>query len=196
MTSTVISELVLALACGYCALMLWRFSPMQDRSWGALAALITALTALLGALKFGTSLPVDDWHRLAALLSRFVALPLMAVAWVLAAWHWPRSSGGRLLAVIVVWVLFVCHQWLWAIPLYSDWIAPISVALIALAALTSVWRHREYGLLGLSGAAQMLLAGQVVGVQGSINGFAAVDIFHYLLASAWLAMAVGLRHVD
>ncbi len=51
MTSTVISEIVLAAVCAYCALMLWRFSPLQDRSWGALAALITAVAAAPGSLQ-------------------------------------------------------------------------------------------------------------------------------------------------
>lgn len=196
MTSTVISELVLAAVCAYCAIMLWRFSPLQDRSWGAAGALITAITALLGALKFGSDLPVAQWHQLAVQLSRYVALPLMGLAWIFAAWHWPRYSGGRLLAVIVVLALFVCHQWLQPLPYYAQWLGPVSLGVLGLAALTSIWRHREYGLLGLSGAAQVALAATVIGSQGSVNGVPAVDVFHYLLASAWLAMSVGLRHID
>lgn len=196
MTSTVISEIVLAAVCAYCALMLWRFSPLQDRSWGALAALITAIAAALGALKYGTNLPVADWHYLAVQVSKYVALPLMAFAWIFAGWSWPRFSGGRLFVVIVVVSLFVCHQWLRAVPYYAEWLGPISVCLIGVVALSILLRHREYALLGLSGAAQLALAGMVIGSKGSINGVPAVDIFHYVLASGWLSMSVGLRHVD
>ena len=196
MTSTVISEIVLASVCAYCAVMLWRFSPLQDRSWGAAGALITAIAATLGALKYGTDLPVAEWHQWAIKLSRYVALPLMALAWVFAVWNWPRYSGGRLLAVIVMLALFVCHHWLQPVPYYAEWLPPISIALIGLAALSAIWRHREYGLLGLSGAAQVALAALVIGSKGSVNGVPAVDIFHYVLASAWLAMSVGLRHID
>ena len=196
MISTAISEIVLAAVCAYCALMLWRFSPLQDRSWGALATLITAITAALGAVKFGTQLPVDEWHRLGAQMSRFLALPLMAMAWVFAAWHWPKYSGGRWFAVIVLVAAFVCHQWLRPLPYYAAWLPQISIGVIALVSLSQLLRHREYALLGLSGAAQFALAGMVIGSSGSINGVPAVDIFHYVLASAWLAMSVGLRHVD
>ena len=196
MTSTVISEIVLAAVCGYCAMMLWRFSPLQDRSWGALAALITAATAVLGALKFGTDLAISDWHQLAVQFSKYIALPLMGLGWLFAVWGWPKYSGGRLLLVIVVASLFVCHQWLHSIPYYAEWVGPISLALVALTALSSLLRHREYALLGVAGAGQIALAGMVIGSKGSINGVPAVDIFHYVLASAWLSMSVGLRHVD
>lgn len=196
MVSTVISEIVLAAVCAYCALMLWRFSPLQDRSWGAFAALITAITAVLGALKFGTDMPVAEWHRLAVQLSKYIALPFMALAWLFAAWNWPRLSGGRLLMVIVVIGLFVCHQWLQALPYYAQWLGPLSIAVVAITALSVVLRHREYALLGLAGAAQIALAGMVIGSKGHINGVPAVDVFHYVLASAWLSMSVGLRHVD
>lgn len=196
MTSTVISEVVLASVCFYAALMLWRFSPLQDRAWGALAALITAVAATLGAFKYGSNLPVADAHALAAQAARFVALPLMALAWLFAAWGWPRYSGGRWFAVILVVAAFVCHRWLTAIPYYAEWVLPLSLLLIVAAALSTTLRHREYSLLGVSGAGQIALAGVVIGTSGSINGFPSVDVFHYVLASAWLCMAVGLRHVD
>lgn len=176
--------------------MLWRFSPLQDRSWGAVAAFMTAVAATLGALKYGTDLQVGSWHRLAADISRYVALPLMALAWMFAAWSWPKYSGGRLLAVIVIVAAFVCHRWLTPLSFYEEYLVPLSLLVIIVAALSTVLRHREYSLLGVSGAGQVALAGLVIGTSGSINGVPAVDVFHYVLASAWLCMAIGLRHVD
>lgn len=196
MNSVVISELVLAAVCAYSAQLLWRFSPLRDRSWGALAALITAVAALLGALKFGTEWPVADAHRMAVSLSRLLALPLLALAWLFAVSRWPRASGGRLLLVVLVFAATVCHQWLMPLPYYAEGSAPVSIGLIALLALSQLRRRSEFALLGFAGAAQLALAGLVIGSRGQINGYLAVDIFHYLLASAWLSMAIALRRVD
>ena len=109
---------------------------------------------------------------------------------------WPRFSGGRWFAGVLVVAAFVCHHWLTAIPYYAEWVLPLSLLLIAAAAVSTTLRHREYSLLGVSGAGQIALAGLVIGSSGSINGVPSVDVFHYVLASAWLCMAVGLRHVD
>lgn len=194
--STVISEVVLAAVCFYCASILWRFNPIQDRSWGAVAALITGVAASLGAIKYGTDLPVDDWHRFAVNIAQHVGMPLLALAWVFATWHWPRASGGRLLLVVVVIGIFVCDRWLYSVPQYSELVGPVSVGLVALAALRALLSHREYSLLGLVGVGLFAMASLVMDTKGSINGILAADLFHYLLAGGWVTLSVSLRHID
>lgn len=194
--STVISEVVLAAVCFYSAAILWRFRPLQDRSWGAAAALLTGIAATLGAIKYGSNINVSEWHRLAADVARYVGMPLLGLAWLFAAWHWPKYSGGRLLLVVVVVGLFVCNRWLYAIPQYSQLLPPIALALVAIPALSTVLTNREYSLLGLAGVGQFALAGMVIGTQGSINGVLSVDIFHYVLAGGWVSVAIALRNID
>lgn len=194
--STAISELVLAAVCFYSASILWRFRLTQDRSWGAVAALLTGIAASLGAVKYGSDINVAEWHRLAADIAKYVGMPLLGLAWVFAAWHWPKYSGGRLLLVVIVVGLFVCNRWLYAIPEYSQWMTPLSLALVAIPALSTVLTNREYSLLGLAGIGQFALAGLVIGTQGSINGVLSVDIFHYVLAGGWVSLAIALRNID
>lgn len=193
--STAISEIVLAAVCAYCASMLWRFNPIQARSWAAVGALLTAVAAGLGAIKFGTDLAVSEWHRLAADIAKQVGLPLLALAWLFAAWHQPQGSGGRLLLTVLVVGLFITNRWLYDIPHYAQWVGPAAMAVVAMVALTTVLTNKEYGLLGLVGVGQFVLASMVIGTSGSMNGILAVDLFHYVLAGGWLCLAVALRHV-
>lgn len=194
--STMISEVVLAAVCFYSAALLWRFQPMRDRSWGAVAALLTAIAASLGAVKYGTDINVAEWHRLATDIAKYIGMPLLGLAWLFAAWNWPRYSGGRLLLVVLVVGLFVCNRWLYVIPQYSELLAPFALALVAIPALSTVLTNREYSLLGLAGVAQFALASMVIGTQGSINGVLSVDIFHYVLAGGWISIAIALQNID
>jgi len=194
--STAISEIVLAAVCGYSALLLWRSNPLTARSWAAVAALLTAVAAGLGAIKFGTDIPVSDWHRLAADIAKLVGLPLLALAWVFGAWRLPPSGGGRLLLTVMVVGLFIVDRWLVSVPYYPQWAGSVAMAVVALAAITTLMSHKEYSLLALAGVGQFVLASLVIGTRGSVNGVLAVDLFHYMLAGGWICLAVALRHID
>lgn len=167
--------------------------------WAALLAGAAARTVgvLLAAVAVPASLGVVEYSgieqvaMLHSLISRVVeAAVIPALGW--AFWRQvgqgqrvPFLELGLVLALLVLLsrhVLFL-HQ-----PLV---IGATGMALALWAAVTHP--KREVAVAGVAGFGLIVAAGLVIGTQGTFQGIARVDLFHFALASGLLAIGVAVR---
>ncbi|RRJ83586.1 hypothetical protein [Aestuariirhabdus litorea] len=197
MLSTAISDAVLCLSSGFAMVMVAQRSNASegDRA-AALGAMVGflgfTLAALFGSLRFGLGEQWREAHSLFSQAATFMALPLIATAFLCLTLPRPlsRPGWGRLLLALMV-AFEVARRLEW-IPQYRLLLGASALLLIAACSLVQLRRHRTIALFGLAGSLASAIAGLVIGTEVNLSGLLRVDLFHYLLALSNLFLASSL----
>ena len=187
--STCISDLIMALACGSAGAWLW-CQAETTRRYAAIGMALMALAAGLGAARYGGVGGLERVHVGASHLAGAVAPGCFALVAAAVAWAKPRRFvEAGLAALTVLWLVFE-----YAAPwgAYRTAIGSFAVALMLVVAARA--RSRAGGALAI-GALALALAGLVIGTKGQLGPFAAIDVFHGVLALAHLLVAYGLVYL-
>ena len=191
--STVISDGLLALACLAGAGWLLRnqqFTAAQQatRLAAVCGLLLTALAAAVGSLRFAGMDELIELHRSLSNASGAIGLPLLVFAALALSRRWQWNTKLWLALAAVLGAGMFLADWSEQRATYGLLITLLSLCLLLLAGLAQWPRKAPINLsVGVTGL--FLLAGIVVGSQGSIGPLLRVDLFHALLMPAYLLLA-------
>ncbi len=197
MLSTAISDAILCLSSSFSVfLMAQRGNISELQRPAALGAMLGflafALASFFGTLRFGLGDQWLDVHSLFNQAATYMALPLIAMAFLCLTlpWQLSRPGWGRvLLALMVAFELIRRFEWLES---YRLLLGGTSLLIIALAAIRLMSGQSKIALLALTGVLSSATAGLIIGTQGSIYGWLRVDFFLYLLALSNLCLGSAL----
>ena len=190
MNPATLCELLLVMACG--------LSGRQSRNLPGPAGLlapasffVVGLAALAGALRYSGLTVIAPLHialgpmggvALAALGGCFVAL---ATPWTL----WGYRAYG-LLAVTGGLFIGLSPDAPWRLPLNLCGLA------LTLGAAAATWTNNRHAAIATSlGAALLITAGLGIGTEGTLGGFARLDLFHLTMALSMLVHAYALSRI-
>lgn len=181
--SSVVSELVLVIACAGAAIGLARKQAGLDATVGVA---LVGLAASLGALKYGGIEAVDTPHLYVSRLGG-VGLTLLGVAWL------RRSFPGTWWVVVSAAVATVGASLalLWV---DGPWRLPLSIAgvLGTIVGGAAWFRARpRRAMAAVGGAVLEVVAGLVIGTKGVLFGLPRLDYFHVALGTAILMMSLS-----
>lgn len=184
--STLVSELILTLACVVAGVWLSRQAELPRR-YAAVGMAIMAATAALGCVRFAGVEGITPLHRAVAGFAGGVVPASFALVALALGWGWSRRAVELGLGVLVLgWAVFGLVLQL---AIYGTAIGSVAVVIMIGVAI----RDRSTAGLALIGGALILaLAGLVIGTKGTLGPLLAVDVFHVALAAAHLLIAVGL----
>lgn len=154
-------------------------------------ALIGA-AALVGALRFAGLQDLAPLHRGLTDAATAIAMPMIGAAALALAWPfaWSARAWLRWLALLVA--LFAAARLAGAFAIHGLVIGAVGTIGVLAAGVRGLGGARRAGVLLLVGGALVLIAGLAVGSEGELGPFARIDVFHYLLALANLALGGGL----
>lgn len=158
----------------------------------ALGLGLMGAAALVGALRFAGLEELAPIHRGLTDAATAITMPMMGAAALTLAWplQWSARAWSRWLGLLVV--LFVAARLAGAFAIHGLVIGAVGTGGVLVAGLRVVARLRAAGVRLLVGAVLVLIAGLAVGSEGELGPFARIDVFHYLLALADLALVAGL----
>lgn len=160
-------------------------------------ALIGA-AALIGALRFAGLEDLASLHRGLTDAATAIAMPMIGAAALALAWPFAWSARAWLRGLALLIALFAAARLAGAFAIHGLVIGAVGTIGVLAAGVRGVLgagglgRTREAGVLLLVGGALVLIAGLAVGSEGELGPFARIDVFHYLLALANLALGGGL----
>ena len=148
--------------------------------------LMMASAATLGTIRFSSTSPSDsliDWHKYLSQLTASLGLPLISVAY-LRLWQ-PYVAHIVLIASII---LFLIQSQLKRSIALGAGNAISAVAMLTVLLQSFV----NFNLYGIIGVALFAIAALIVKTEGNIFFLLRVDVFHYMLAVANIALLKGL----
>lgn len=191
--STAISDTVLMLATLGACFWLRR----RGERYVSTGLMLVGVAAFIGALRFSINPDLADVHRFTSALATCTGLPLIAVQYLATCAGWP-GRDGRMNTMGAAVVGFAAFGLAFPLPIYATAVGALSMLTVVVSAARCFGRHGPVVLAAVIGAVGVALAGLVIGTEGSIGPLLAIDVFHGVLALAFLGLAVGLpeRHAD
>lgn len=188
--ATAISDGVLATVTLACV------SPLlaRRRALGpaALGFALIGAAALCGTARFLGLEALEGLHRGLSEAAAAIAMPTIGAAALALAWARPASRRVWGQRVLVLAALHVAASLAGVTAGYGLASGALGTAAVLVAGVRArSWCPRG-GALVIVGAVLVLIAGLVIGTKGELGPFARVDVFHYVLAVADAALAVGL----
>ena len=144
---------------------------------------IIGISAGLGSIHFLGINALDSIYRFFVGMSGCVGVPLLGVAF----YHFGFKHLTEKLFFIKIASLFIVYlllTYFYPVPIYSTVVGAISMVIVIIVSLKKLSRERMGALYGLAGAILFILAGLVIGTNGSRGPILNVDIFHVMLAIA------------
>ena len=153
--------------------------------------MLVGVAAFIGALRFSINPDLADVHRFTSALATCTGLPLIAVQYLSTCVGWPGPEG-RMNTMGAAVVGFAAFGLAFPLPIYATAVGAISMVVVIGSALRCFATRGALALVAVGGALGVALAGLVVGTEGSVGPLLAIDVFHALLAVAFLGIAIGL----
>ena len=188
MHSTAISDLALVIGTLYFTPRLFR-TGKADAKIAVIAFCMIAFAAFLGMFFWQISGFLAPVYRFSSSFAGKVAIPLLALCFLSVSVK--RIEQMPLLALVLV-VLFVMFEYLFAIASYRILIGGLSMLAIIYSGYNWLGKNRNTALFAIGGAVLTLLAGLAVGTQGNVGFILRIDLFHYLLALANASLGYSL----
>lgn len=168
----------------------WRFSAL---AWfGMFGFSFVGFAAFLGFLRYGYFFQrrqhsISDYHRYFSDLASIIGMPMLAAAYTQRT-EWQNLCWLFLVLAIISTLLHCIESLHTAVRAFCS---SVSIFFILFACIFMEYR----GLLnrsGFAGCICLIFAGVVSDQGRGILGFKNIDVFHYLLATAFILLSEGL----
>jgi hypothetical protein len=180
--STAISDAVLAASAFYAIYLLKGVNSLSQVGFFTIG-----MAATIGVFRFGLEDAHSQLiraHKTLSWLARVLGMALISVSYC-------QKSDLQLLYQILLAIsiaLVVMSQFL-APSLMETFSEIVSSGSVAVMLLVNLFYFNPHGVLGAAG---YVIAGLLIGVEGKFHGIPNVDLFHYALFFANIALALGL----
>ena len=157
----------------------------------AIGFILMAIAASLGVIRFSSANAAEGligWHKYMSWMTQSVGLPLIGSSY-LRLWH-PYLANAILASSIAILVL---QNRVLSQKVGSAAGEAIGAVVMVAILVQSVANVNGFGILGV---ALFGVAALAVKTEGQIYGFRRVDVFHYILAIANIALVKGLQEAD
>ena len=153
--------------------------------------MLIGIAAFIGVVRFGVNPELAELHGFVSALATCCGLPLIGVQFLATCWSWP-GPDGRMVTMGTSVVGFAAFGLAFPFAAYGTVVGAASMVAVAAGAARCVPHHPRRAAAAAGGAVLFALAGLVIGTQGSVGPFLAIDVFHAVLCVAVAGLAWGL----
>jgi len=181
--SIVISDLVMGLSCYWGGFITTGLSTLAP-----IGFYLLSLACLSGCIRFSGVHQAVPYHNFLSAFGSQVAVPCLCFAFFYVDNFKPQPDAQSLGIFLLFAFTFLVSRFILR-TLFSAW-ETLSGATMAIVFKKAVYDHGDnYALVG---GILYIVAGLLIGPNGTLFGFKRVNIFHYLLAVANIVMAISL----
>ena len=153
--------------------------------------LLVGVAAFIGALRFSINPELHDVHRFTSALATCTGLPLIAVQYLATCSGWP-GRDGRMNTMGASVVGFAAFGLAFPLEIYATAVGGLSMLIVAGSGIRCAAEDPRRSAFAILGAVGVACAGLVVGTQGTVGPFLAIDVFHVVLTASFVGIAAGL----
>lgn len=153
--------------------------------------LLIGCAAFIGTVRFSINPELDELHGFVSALATCTGLPLIGVQYLATCLRWP-GPDGRMITMGASVVGFAAFGLAFPVPLYGTLVGALSMIAVIAGAARCVPHHPRRAAAAIGGALAFVLAGLVIGTEGTLGPMLRVDVFHYVLIAAIAGLAWGL----
>ena len=186
--SIIISDGVLSSVAFYTAFKLFR-SGLSFAKVSATGILIIGLTSFIGFINHFGIPQTAPFGRFFGGLSNFLGVPLIGLAFAMLVFKNERLSTFLIALFIIIYILFTYS---YSLPILPMILGSISMLTIVTVSASKIKEKPTFSFLGIIGAILIIVAGLVVGTEGKIGSFLRLDLYHYMIAGAFICFGKAL----
>ncbi|MCC6275873.1 MAG: hypothetical protein IT569_08440 [Leptospiraceae bacterium] len=189
--STALSDFVLAMTTGYAVYVSYQRKTTES-FYASLGLLTFVLAAIFGIIRFGIQPSVLPAHQFLSNFAAYVGVPLIGASFISFGLY-KISRNSFLYIVISLLLLFNLFTYVVKFPLYPIIVGGLANLGILIAGIREIQLQKDYALCAIGGSLLTILAGLLIGTEGSWFGILRVDWFHYSLSIANILLGQALK---
>ncbi len=153
--------------------------------------MLIGIAAFIGAVRFGVNPDLAELHGFVSALATATGLPLIGVQFLSTCWNRP-GPDGRMITMGTSVVGFAAFGLAFPFEAYGTVVGALSMVAVIVGASRCLPHHPKRGAAAIVGALLFAVAGLVIGTEGDVGPFLAIDVFHGVLCIAVGGLAWGL----